>query len=146
MEEQGAATQEISRNVQQAAPRHHAGTSNITDVKQGASETGSASSQVLSAAQVLSGDSNLLRTEVESSSQRSALHSAGSREAFLLPTWRELRLTGGSVIEVTIVMHVHILSDSVVKLSRLRGLLGDACDVTTELLNSTKLAANGMMP
>lgn len=37
-------------------------------------------------------------------------------------------------------MHVHILSDSVVKLSRLRGLLGDACDVTTELLNSTKLS------
>ena len=35
-------------------------------------------------------------------------------------------------------MHVHILSDSVVKLSRLRGLLGEACDVTTELLNSTK--------
>jgi CheY-like chemotaxis protein len=36
-------------------------------------------------------------------------------------------------------MHVHILSNSVVKLSRLRGLLGEACDVTTELLNSTKL-------
>lgn len=35
-------------------------------------------------------------------------------------------------------MHVHILSNSVVKLSRLRGLLGEACDVTTELLNSTK--------
>ena len=35
-------------------------------------------------------------------------------------------------------MHVHILSNSVVKFSRLRGLLGEACDVTTELLNSTK--------
>ena len=37
-------------------------------------------------------------------------------------------------------MHVHVLSDSVVKLSRLRGLLGDSCDVTTELLSSTKLS------
>src|SRR5215204_5513060 len=48
VEEQGAATQEISRNVQH-----------------GASETGSASSQVLSAAQSLSGDSNRLKQEVE---------------------------------------------------------------------------------
>ena len=36
----------------------------ITDVQRGASETGSASSQVLSAAQMLSGDSNRLKTEV----------------------------------------------------------------------------------
>jgi methyl-accepting chemotaxis protein len=39
--------------------------SNITDVQRGASETGSASAQVLSAAQMLSGDSNRLKTEVE---------------------------------------------------------------------------------
>ena len=38
--------------------------SNITDVQRGASETGSASSQVLSAAQSLSGDSNRLKLEV----------------------------------------------------------------------------------
>jgi methyl-accepting chemotaxis protein len=38
--------------------------SNITDVQRGASETGSASSQVLSAAKMLSGDSNRLKMEV----------------------------------------------------------------------------------
>jgi hypothetical protein len=38
--------------------------SNITDVPRGVSETGSASSQVLSAAQSLSGESNRLKPEV----------------------------------------------------------------------------------
>ena len=55
MEEQGAATQEISRNVQQAAQGTQQVSSNITDVQRGATETGSASSLVLSAAQSLSG-------------------------------------------------------------------------------------------
>jgi methyl-accepting chemotaxis protein len=64
VEEQGAATQEISRNVQQAAQGTMQVSSNITDVQRGASETGSASSQGLSAAQALSGDSDRLRTEV----------------------------------------------------------------------------------
>lgn len=64
VEEQGAATQEISRNVQQAAAGTHQVSSNITDVQRAASETGSASSQILSAAQVLSGDSNRLKLEV----------------------------------------------------------------------------------
>jgi methyl-accepting chemotaxis protein len=64
VEEQGAATQEISRNVQQAAHGTMQVSSNITDVQRGASETGSASSQVLSAAQSLSGDSNRLKLEV----------------------------------------------------------------------------------
>jgi methyl-accepting chemotaxis protein len=64
VEEQGAATQEISRNVQQAAQGTHQVSANITDVQRGASETGSASSQVLSAAQMLSGDSNRLKAEV----------------------------------------------------------------------------------
>jgi methyl-accepting chemotaxis protein len=64
VEEQGAATQEISRNVQQAAQGTQRVSSNITDVQRGASETGSASSQVLSAAQMLSGDSNRLKIEV----------------------------------------------------------------------------------
>ena len=54
IEEQGAATLEISRNVQQAAHGTHQVSSNITDVQRGATETGSASSQVLSAAQTLS--------------------------------------------------------------------------------------------
>ena len=64
VEEQGAATKEISRNVQQAAHGTQQVSANITDVQRGASETGSASSQVLSAAQMLSGDSNRLKTEV----------------------------------------------------------------------------------
>ncbi len=64
VEEQGAATQEISRNVQQAAHGTQQVSSNITDVQRGASETELASSQVLSAAQSLSGDSNRLKLEV----------------------------------------------------------------------------------
>jgi methyl-accepting chemotaxis protein len=64
VEEQGAATQEISRNVQQAAQGTQQVSSNITDVQRGAGETGLASSQVLSAAQSLSGDSNRLKLEV----------------------------------------------------------------------------------
>jgi methyl-accepting chemotaxis protein len=64
VEEQGAATQEISRNVQQAAEGTHMVSSNITDVQRGAGETGAASSQVLSAAQSLSRDSNRLKLEV----------------------------------------------------------------------------------
>jgi methyl-accepting chemotaxis protein len=64
VEEQGAATQEISRNVQRAAQGTQKVSSNITDVQRGASETGSASSHVLSAARSLSGDSNRLKLEV----------------------------------------------------------------------------------
>ena len=64
VEEQGAATQEISRNVQQAADGTRKVSSNIADVQLGATQTGSASSHVLSAAQTLSGDSNRLKAEV----------------------------------------------------------------------------------
>ncbi|WJR80633.1 methyl-accepting chemotaxis protein [Bradyrhizobium sp. NP1] len=64
VEEQGSATQEISRNVQQAAIGTQQVSSNITDVQRGATETGAASKQVLSAAQSLSGDSSRLRSEV----------------------------------------------------------------------------------
>ena len=64
VEEQGAATQEISRNVQQAAIGTQQVSSHITDVRRGSSETGSASAQVLSAAQSLSKDSNRLKLEV----------------------------------------------------------------------------------
>jgi methyl-accepting chemotaxis protein len=64
VEEQGAATQEISRNVQQAAQGTQQVSANITDVQRGAGETGSASSQVLAAAQSLSTDSNRLKLEV----------------------------------------------------------------------------------
>ncbi|HTO63060.1 MAG TPA: cache domain-containing protein [Bradyrhizobium sp.] len=64
VEQQGAATQEISRSVQQAAQGTHQVSATITDVQRGASETGSASSQVLSAAQSLSSDSDRLKREV----------------------------------------------------------------------------------
>jgi len=64
VEEQGAATREIARNLQQAAQGTSEVSSNIADVQRGAGETGSASSQVLSAAQSLSGDSSRLKVEV----------------------------------------------------------------------------------
>ncbi len=64
VEEQGAATQEISRNIQQAALGTTEVSSNITDVQRGATETGSASSQVHSAAKSLSCESNRLKVEV----------------------------------------------------------------------------------
>jgi methyl-accepting chemotaxis protein len=64
VEQQGAATQEISRNVQQAAHGTQQVSANIADVQRGASETGSASSQVLAAAKSLSGESSRLRREV----------------------------------------------------------------------------------
>ncbi|MDN3274027.1 HAMP domain-containing methyl-accepting chemotaxis protein [Frankia sp. RB7] len=64
VEQQGAATQEISRNVQQAAHGTQRVSTNIGDVQRGASDTGSASSQVLSAARSLSADSNRLKQEV----------------------------------------------------------------------------------
>jgi methyl-accepting chemotaxis protein len=65
VEEQSAATSEISRNVQQAAHGTTQVASNITQVNRGANETGSASAQVLSSAQSLSTESNLLKREVE---------------------------------------------------------------------------------
>ena len=64
VEQQGAATQEISRNVQQAAGGTHQVSMHITDVQRGATETGSASAQVLAAAQTLSRDSSRLKDEV----------------------------------------------------------------------------------
>ncbi len=64
VEEQGAATQEISRNVQQAAKGTTQVASNIVEVNQGAGATGAASGQVLSSAQALSAEGNKLKTEV----------------------------------------------------------------------------------
>ncbi|WP_375307745.1 methyl-accepting chemotaxis protein [Bradyrhizobium sp. A11] len=64
VEEQGAATQEIARNVQKAAQGTQQVSANVGNVEHGATETGSASSQVLSAAQMLSRDSNRLKLEV----------------------------------------------------------------------------------
>ncbi|MBC7585321.1 MAG: methyl-accepting chemotaxis protein, partial [Tardiphaga sp.] len=64
VEQQGAATQEISRNVERAAEGTRHVSSNIVEVQRGASETGTASSQILSAAQLLSRDSDRLKQEV----------------------------------------------------------------------------------
>lgn len=64
VEEQGAATLEISRNVQHAAQGTHEVSANIGEVQRDASETGAASAQVLSAARTLASDSNRLRSEV----------------------------------------------------------------------------------
>ncbi|MGJ5179992.1 methyl-accepting chemotaxis protein [Bradyrhizobium oligotrophicum] len=66
VEEQGAATQEISRNVQQAAHGTQQVSSNVVDVQRGATETGTASSHVLSAAKSLATDSDRLKREVAS--------------------------------------------------------------------------------
>jgi methyl-accepting chemotaxis protein len=64
VEQQGAATQEISRNIQHAAEGATQVSSNIGQVQRGASETGAASTQVLSAARSLSVESNRLKDEV----------------------------------------------------------------------------------
>ncbi|HLX17392.1 MAG TPA: methyl-accepting chemotaxis protein [Bradyrhizobium sp.] len=64
IEEQGAATHEIARNVQQAAVGSTQVANNIADVNRGAGDTGSASSQVLSSAQLLSDENKRLKAEV----------------------------------------------------------------------------------
>jgi methyl-accepting chemotaxis protein len=65
VEEQGAATKEIARNMQEAARLSTQVASNVTDVNKGAGETGSASTQVLASAQSLSKESGQLRLEVD---------------------------------------------------------------------------------
>ncbi|GJE15044.1 HAMP domain-containing methyl-accepting chemotaxis protein [Methylobacterium longum] len=64
VEEQGAATQEIVRNVTQAAQGTGAVTSTIAGVASAAEETGAAASQVLGAASELSRQSEHLAAEV----------------------------------------------------------------------------------
>jgi methyl-accepting chemotaxis protein len=64
VEEQGASTQEIARNIQQAAVGTAQVTGNIGEVTRGASDTGSASSQVLVSARSLSNESTELKMKV----------------------------------------------------------------------------------
>jgi methyl-accepting chemotaxis protein len=64
IEEQGAATQEIARNVQQAAVGSTQVATSIADVNRGAGDIGSASSQVLANAQLLSNENKRLKAEV----------------------------------------------------------------------------------
>ncbi|HEX4194316.1 MAG TPA: methyl-accepting chemotaxis protein [Stellaceae bacterium] len=65
VEEQGAATQEIARNVQQASAGTAEVSSNIVGVTKAANDTGAASTQVLGAAGELSKQSESLRGEVD---------------------------------------------------------------------------------
>lgn len=64
IEEQDAATHEISRSVQQAAVGSSQVASSIADVNRRAGDTGSASAQVLSSAQLLSDENKRLKAEV----------------------------------------------------------------------------------
>jgi methyl-accepting chemotaxis protein len=65
VEEQGAATQEISRDVQRAAQGARQVAGSITDVNRGAADTGLPSTQVHGLAQSLLGQGNRLKGEVE---------------------------------------------------------------------------------
>ena len=65
MEEQGSATQEIARNVQQAALGTGEIASNVTGVRQAAGDTGAAAHQVLQASGELSKQSETMRGQVE---------------------------------------------------------------------------------
>lgn len=65
VEEQGAATQEIARNVQNSARLSTQVAGDVSEVNKGTNETGSASSQVLTAAQSLSVESTRLKSEVD---------------------------------------------------------------------------------
>jgi methyl-accepting chemotaxis protein len=64
IEQQGSATKEIARNVQEAAHGTQQVTSNISGVQLAANETGAASTQVLGAAEQLSQQSKDLATQV----------------------------------------------------------------------------------
>ena len=64
IEQQGSATKEISRNVQEAARGTQEVTSNISGVQQAADDTGSAADQVLGAAEQLSSQSRDLAGQV----------------------------------------------------------------------------------
>ncbi|WP_262693197.1 methyl-accepting chemotaxis protein [Kordiimonas aquimaris] len=66
VEEQDASTQEIARNVSEVSTGTEEVTSNIHAVNQGATTTGSAATEVLSAAQILTQQSTDLRHQVES--------------------------------------------------------------------------------
>ena len=65
VEQQGAATQEIARNVQSVATGTREAAVNIVEVNRGATETGSASGAVLSSAKALSSESTRLRAELD---------------------------------------------------------------------------------
>jgi methyl-accepting chemotaxis protein len=65
VDQQGAATREIARNVQEAAQGTGQVSSNISGVNQAADKTGSAAGKVLSSAEQLSGQAATLRADVD---------------------------------------------------------------------------------
>jgi methyl-accepting chemotaxis protein len=65
VQQQGAATQEIAKNVLGAAQSTQQVAGNIAEVNRGAGDTGTASAQVLSSAQSLAQEGARLRTEVD---------------------------------------------------------------------------------
>ncbi|MGP8121617.1 MAG: methyl-accepting chemotaxis protein [Xanthobacteraceae bacterium] len=65
VEEQGAATQEIARNVQNSARLSMQVAKDVGEVSRGTGETGAASGEVLSAAKSLAVESTRLKTEVD---------------------------------------------------------------------------------
>jgi methyl-accepting chemotaxis protein len=65
VEQQSSATQEIARSVQNVAQGTQAAAANIMQVNRGATETGSASEEVLNSAKTLSTESTRLREELD---------------------------------------------------------------------------------
>ncbi|MBK8157435.1 MAG: hypothetical protein IPK59_01000 [Rhodospirillaceae bacterium] len=65
VEEQSAATQEIARNVQQAADSNSAMTTHIDSVSASAAEAGTAAARVQKASSELNRQTDLVRQEIE---------------------------------------------------------------------------------
>ena len=65
VEEQSSATQEIARSVQNVARGTQSASENVMQVNRGATETGSASEEVLNSARTLSAESTRLREELD---------------------------------------------------------------------------------
>jgi methyl-accepting chemotaxis protein len=65
VEQQSSATQEIAQSVQTVAQGTHEAAANIMQVNRGATETGSASEEVLNSAKILSTESTRLREELD---------------------------------------------------------------------------------
>ena len=70
IEEQGAATQEISGNIQRTATGTSEVAGTIAEVSKGANQTGAASSQLLSSAKQLSGSTTSGQAEIDGFSLR----------------------------------------------------------------------------
>jgi hypothetical protein len=92
--EQGTAAREIACNVQQACKGATEVAGNIVSVNRGAGETGSASAQVLAAAQLLAGESTHLKTDVQKFLQ---MVRAASKETQSVPQERAEQRRGVSL-------------------------------------------------